>query len=144
VATPEARAVYLTWERRVREAAEGPLAFYAEVHGNGRRESATRIEIATVGVDHEQAVRLRTLFELVRDAHLRGSFGPATRLEVLVEPADGLRYTASGAKRDGILRLPERALHIELPRAARLDGRAVYSAILADFLREAVPLLQPR
>ena len=143
VATVEAREVYVAWERRVREAAGGPLAFYVEVHGNNRRESAGRIEIATVGIDYEQAIRLRTLFELIRDAHLRGHPGP-WRLEVFVEPADTVRFTASGAKRDGILRLPEHALHIELPRAARLEGRAVYAAILAAFLHEAVPLLQSR
>jgi hypothetical protein len=51
-----------------------------------------------------------------------------------------LRYAASGAKRDGILRLPQRALHIELPKAARTDWRETYIAILADFLVQAVPL----
>jgi hypothetical protein len=143
VATVEARRVYTTWERRVREASEGPLEFYTEIHGNSRNESADRIEIATVGVDYEQAVRLRTLFELIREAHLRGHAG-VPRLAVLVEPADAVRYTASGAKRDGTLRLAERALHIELPRAARLEGRAIYVTILAEFLREAAPLLHAR
>jgi len=138
-ATPEAQRVYEAWERRVEEAAQGPLAFYAEIHGNGRTEAAGRIEIATVGVDRDGAVRLRALFELIRDAHLRGHPG-APRLEVRVEPADPLVYTASGAKRWGILRRPSRALHIELPRAARHDWRAVYSAILADFLAQAVTL----
>jgi hypothetical protein len=51
-----------------------------------------------------------------------------------------VRYVASGAKRDGILKLPERALHIELPQAARTDFRDLYTAILADFLTEAVKL----
>lgn len=139
VATEAARRVYEAYEQRVREAARGPLAFYAEVHGNNRRGSAERIEIATVGVDREQALKLRTLFELIRDAHLRGRPG-APRLEVLVEPADRVVYAASGAKRFGILRLPERALHLELPRAARRDWREVYTAILADFLAQAAAL----
>jgi hypothetical protein len=56
---------------------------------------------------------------------------------VRIEPADTLRYTASGAKRCGILRVPERALHIELPKAARTEWREVYTAILADFLVQA-------
>jgi hypothetical protein len=59
---------------------------------------------------------------------------------LLVEPADPLRYAASGAKRDGILRLPQRALHIELPKSARTDWRETYIAILADFLFQAAPL----
>jgi len=138
-ASDGARQVCEVYERRVREVAQGPLRFYAEIHGNNRRESAGRIEIATVGVDREYALRLRALAELVRDAHLRGH-GAAPRLEVLIEPADTVRYTASGAKREGVLRWPERALHIELPKAARADFREVYTAILADFLAQAVTL----
>jgi hypothetical protein len=139
--TPGARAVYDTYERRVREASQGPLRFYAEIHGNSRGESADRIEIATVGVDAETAVKLRTLFELVRDAHRARP--PGARLDVRVEPADALYDTATGAKRVGILRLPQRALHIELPRAARQDARPLYTQILSDFLREAAALPLP-
>ena len=80
VATEPARRVYDAYERRVRETAQGPLRFYAEIHGNNRLESAGRIEIATVGVDREYARRLRLLAELVRDAHLRGHTS-APRLE---------------------------------------------------------------
>src|SRR2546426_12263640 len=83
-ASAGARLVYETFERRVREIAQGPLRFYAEIHGNNRRESANRIEIATVGVDKEYAQRLRALCELVRDAHLRGH-AQAPRLEVRSE-----------------------------------------------------------
>lgn len=143
VVTDDARRVYESYEGRVREAAQGPLAFYVEVHGNNRHESADRIEVATVGVDAEQARRLRTLFELVRDAHLRAQPG-GPRLAVLVEPADRVLYSASGAKREGILRLPARALHIELPRAARAEWRDLYTAVLADFLAQAVALQPPR
>jgi hypothetical protein len=60
---------------------------------------------------------------------------------VLVEPLDELRYTASAAKQSGVLRLPRRALHIEIPRAARADWRPLYTAILADFLGQAAALL---
>lgn len=136
VVTDRARAVYGAYEQQVREVAQGPLRFLAEIHGNNHRDAAGRIEIATVGVDRELAFRLRTLLELIRDAHLRAN-REAPRLEVLVEPADTLRYAASGAKRSGILRLPERALHIELPKAARAEWREVYTAILADFLVQA-------
>jgi hypothetical protein len=142
-ASDGARRVYEVYERRVREIAQGPLRFYAEIHGNNRGESARRIEIATVGIDAEFARRLRALAELVRDAHLRGHAG-APRLDVLVEPADPVFYAASGAKRDGILKLPERALHIELPRTARVEYREIYTAILADFVAQAVTLPQGR
>jgi hypothetical protein len=143
IASEGARRVYEAYERRVREIAQGPLRFYTEIHGNDRLESSGRIEIATVGVDREFAQRLRALAELVRDAHLRGQ-ARAPRLEVMVEPADAVFYAASGAKREGILTLPERALHIELPRAARVEHRAMYTAILADFVAQAVALPRGR
>lgn len=138
-----ARRVYDMYERRVREIAQGPLRFYTEIHGNNRLESSGRIEIATVGVDREYAQRLRALAELVRDAHLRGQTR-MPRLEVVVEPADPVFYAASGAKRDGILKLPERALHIELPKAARVEHRQLYTAIVADFVAQAVSLPRGR
>ena len=137
-----ARSVYDAFERGVREVSQGPLRFYAEIHGNSRRESADRIEIATVGVDAEQAVKFRTLLELVREAHLRTRPG-APRLDVRIEPADPIFYAASGAKRAGILRLPQRALHIELPRVARHEARELYTLILADFLVQAIALPLP-
>jgi hypothetical protein len=139
VASAAAGQVYEAYERRVREAAGGPLRFYVEIHGNGREENATRIEIATTGVDRDHALQLKALLELTRDAHLRTT-AEAPRLEVLIEPADTVFYGAGGAKRDGILRVPERALHIELPRSARREFRAVYTTILAEFLAEAVAL----
>jgi hypothetical protein len=125
------------YEQRVREVAQGPLRFYAEIYGTNQRESASRIEIATVGVDREYAARLRTLAELIRDAYLRGHAG-APRLDVLVAPADTVRGDA--ARRAGVLRLPDRALQIELPRVARIEFRELYTAILSDFLAQAVTL----
>ncbi len=139
VATESARRVYEAYERRVREVAQGPLTLYTEIHGNNHRDAVNRIEIATVGIDRDEAVRLRTLFELVRDAHLRVNHD-APRLEILIEPADTVRYAASGAKRGGILKLPQMALHIELPKVARTEWRETYTAILADFLVQAFPL----
>jgi len=139
VPSDSAQQIYLAYEKRVQEAAQGRLAFYAEIHGNGRRETAGRIEVATVGVDREFASRLRRPFELIRDAYLRGH--PATpRLEMVVEPADKVFYAASGTQRDGILRFPTRALHFELPRIARVEARESYLVILADFLTQAATL----
>jgi hypothetical protein len=136
-----ARRVYQAYEDRVRTVARGPLRLYVELHGHDRGEAAGRIEVATVGIDGEGAVRVRTLFELVRDARL-GRTTTIPRLTIVVEGVDVVRYTASAAKRDGILRLPERALHIELPRGARTEWRAMYTEILADFI-DQVTLLFP-
>lgn len=139
VVTDAARRVYEVYEQRVREAAQGPLRFYAEIRDNERRQCAGQIEIATVGLDRELALRLRALAELIRDAHLRAN-PEIQRLDVLIEPADAVSDRASGAKRDGILRLPQRALHIELPRCAHRDFREIYTTILADFVAQAASL----
>ena len=140
VASAEARQVYEAYVGRVKDVAQGPLHLYVELHGNGRTESAGRIEIATVGVSREEAWRLRTMLELIRDAHLGGK-PEVPRLDVLVEPLDRLYYTASAVKQGGILRLPQRAIHIELPRAARTLGREAYTGVLADFLSQASGVL---
>jgi hypothetical protein len=136
---PAARQVSELYEQRVLQASQGPLRFYAEIHGATGTPCAGQIEIATVGVDRELAQRLRALAELIRDAHLR-TYGEIGRLPVLIEPVDPVIDRAAGVRRDGILRLPERALQIELPRCARRDWREAYTAILADFLAQAVAL----
>lgn len=141
--TEDARLVYEAYVERVREVAQGRLALYVEIHGTARRETEGRIEVATVGVSREEAWLLRTLLELIRDSHLGGK-PELPRLDILVEPFDRLHWTASGAKQAGILRLPERAIHIELPRVARTIGREAYTDILADFLSQASRLLAAR
>ncbi len=138
--TETARQVYRDYRRRVEEAAQGPLRFYVEVHGNGRKESAGRVEIATVGLSKDEAWRLKTLLELIRDARLGGQ-DDTPRLEVWVESHDPIWYTASAAKQSGVLAASERALHIELPKAARTTYRQAYTEVLADFLTQSAAFL---
>jgi hypothetical protein len=123
---------------RVQAAAQGPLAFYAELRATTRREGANRIAIATVGVDDNLAARFRTLYELIRDAYVRANPGAPT-VDVLLEPAD-TRADAAADARYGIVRPPARAFHVELPRAARSEAREPYTTILADFLSQAATL----
>ena len=143
VQTEEARLLYESYLRRVKEVAQGPIRLLVELHGNGRQESASRIEIATVGVTREQAWQLRTLFELIRDAYLP-SWPGAPRLQILVEPLDRLYFGATGAKELGVLRFPQQALHIELPQIARTGWSEAYVEILSEFLKEASALLLTR
>src|SRR5437870_12666086 len=98
VATESARQVYEAYERRVRQVAQGPLTLYTEIHGNNHRDAVNRIEIATVGIDRDDAVPLRTLSELARDAHPRAN-RDAPRLESPTDPAAARPYAAPGAKR---------------------------------------------
>jgi hypothetical protein len=142
VETEPARQVYQTYRRQVADAAQGPLRLYVEVHGNGREESAGRMEIATVGLSRDDAWRLKTLLEMIRDARLPAE-GAVPRLDVWMEPQDSLWYTASAAKQSGILAQARLALHIELPRAARTTYREAYTTVLADFLIQSAALLLP-
>jgi hypothetical protein len=142
VETEPARRVYQAYRRQVAEAAQGPLQLYVEVHGNGRPESAGRMEIATVGVSRDDAWRLKTLLEMIRDARLPAE-SDVPRLDVWMEPHDLIWYTASAAKQSGMLAQAKLALHIELPRAARTTYREAYTAVLADFLIQSSVLLLP-
>ena len=142
VETVAARQVYQAYRRHVTEAAQGALRLYVEVHGNSRQESAGRVEIATVGVSREDAWRLKTLLELIRDSRLPPE-GDVPRLEVWVESQDPVLYTASAAKQSGILAQTPLALHIELPRVARTTYREAYTTVLADFLIQSAALLLP-
>lgn len=141
--TEAARRHSEAYEARVREAAQGPVRFYAELHGHRGQPCVGQLEIGTVGVDHELALRLRALAELIRDAHLRANRG-VQRLDVLVEPVDAVPAGSPAAARGDILRLPERGLQIELPHCARRDWRETYVAILSDFLAQAVALSSAR
>ena len=142
VETAAARQVYQDYRRHVTEAAQGAVRLYVEVHGNIRPESAGRVEIATVGVSPNDAWRLKTLLELIRDSRLPPE-GDVPRLDVWVESQDPVVYTASAAKQSGILALTPLALHIELPRMARTVHREAYTTVLADFLIQSAALLLP-
>lgn len=140
--TEEGRRVYQAYQGAVSEAAQGSLLLYVEVHGNGHRESAGRIEIATLGLSLAEAWRLKTLLELIRDSRL-GTGEGVQRLEVRVESIDPLRATASVANRYGVLTSRGRALYIDLPRTARTTHREAYTALLADALSQWAALLPP-
>lgn len=140
--TEEARRAYEAYRRHVADASQGPLRLYVEVHGNGNGESTGRLEIATVGLDRGDAWRLKTLFELIRDSRVDDPSVP--RLDVWVESLDPIRYTASASKQSGMLAVAPRALHIELPLAARTTYRQVYTDLLGAFLNESATFLAPR
>jgi hypothetical protein len=128
------RSVDQAYQRRVAEASQGPLGLYVEVDGSGRGDSAGRVEITTVGLSRDDAWRVKTLFELIRDARLDDPTMP--RLEVRVESVDPIR--------SGLLAEAARVLQIELPGAARTTYREIYTTVLGAFLSESVTFLLPR
>jgi hypothetical protein len=122
------------YRRLVTEAAQGPPALYVEIDGHGPEGSAGRVEIAAVGLGRDDAWRLATLFELIRDSRLDDASVP--RLEVRVVP--------EGPARAAALAVAPRALRIDLPGAARTTYREIYTKVLGAFVSESVGVLMPR
>ena len=125
--TPCAEDVYAAWSKAV-----GAFApqLYVEVHGNIRKELASRLDVALVGVKEEDAKRLKKLLETERE-----KYGLAW-LEVRVEGLDEVKMKAGASKKWGELGKRAPALHFEFPRRAREDPkRAAHylAAVLAAF-----------
>lgn len=118
-------------------AMRGPELF-VEMSG-GDTDHAGRVEIATVGLSGEEMWRLKTLFELIRDARVDGRSAP--RLEVQVEPAAPRSVAAIPPGTAGSTR---RALRIDLPPLARTTYREIYTELLGDFLVQSAAFLVPR
>ena len=127
--------------RRVVEAAQGAILLYVEVQGQDRAARAMGLDIGTVGLSSEDAWRLKTLFELIRDSRLGGADG-APPLAITVAKWDAFRAPGVAPARSPSG--PERALYIGLPRSARTTYRETYTGILADFLLQSVTVLVPR
>jgi hypothetical protein len=136
VETEAARQVFAAYRRHVLDVAQGKLRLYVEVHGHAHPEATDRIEIATVGVRTEEARALKTLLEQACDAR-------RLRFAIAIEGIDRLRYMAAAAKRRGLLAAAPRALHVELPRAARTTDREAATSMLADLLSRSPALLLP-
>jgi hypothetical protein len=131
---PGAEAAY---RQRVAEAAQGPLRLYVEVQGEGP-DGGGRVEISTAGLSRDDAWRLGTLFELVRDSRLDQPSVP--RFEVRVDSADGAPSSGPSTRQSAATR----ALCIDLPEAARTTYRDVYTGVLGAFLSESATVLMVR
>ena len=136
----DALSMYNAYRGRVADAAQGPLRLYVEVRSDGPRGDSGRLQIATVGLSADDAWRLKTLFELIRDARVQT---PVPRLEVSVEPRTAIREAAPAVRPAGVFGGP-RVLQIDLPRSLRTTYREVYTSVLAAFLTESVSFLVAR
>ncbi len=83
-------------------------------------------------------MRLKRIYAEIRDRYLKER-PELFRYDLLIEPVDKIRLAASCAKKIGIFRDFDRVIHLELPNQMRSHPHQdVYSAILADFLIQAV------
>lgn len=114
--SPDARVVYEAFAGHVTRHAP---RLYVEIHGNSRPASAGRIEVATLNIPDEAAQAFQADFRR-RVAKLDASY---PRYDLWIEPHDPIHYRAASAKRQGVLRLVPRMVHMELPKGMRFDAR---------------------
>ena len=129
-----------TYRRLVADAAQGPLRLYVEIHGDGDRASAGRVQVATTGLSPDDVWRLKTLFELIRDARVQK---PTPRLEMVLESRTAGLQTVQVSAPAGALGA-QRALRIDLPRAASTTYREIYTSVLGAVLTESATFLVAR
>jgi hypothetical protein len=119
----------------VREAAQGPLRWFFEIHSNNDPDYENAVAVSTLGIGLGQARRFKERFVAGRDRHVPPD-GP--RLEILVAPADRMRFSFQGAS--SISRHAEHGFLIESPSVMTREGtwRARYAAVLADVITALV------
>lgn len=118
----------------VKEAAQGRLKVFYEIHSNHRPLLANSIEVSTLGISRGDAKRLKAAFEASRDR-----LGPdVPRLSIHVSPLDKVTYPDYRAA-SSISRLSERGCAIEGPGhvLSNRAWRAAYGTCLADAIAQA-------
>lgn len=133
---PSDRAVAANarYETLVKEAAQGQLRVFYEIHSNHRPRLADSIEISTLGLLRGDAARLKAAFEAGRD-----QLAPdVPRLTLHVSPLDKVKYPNYRAA-SSISKLSERGCAIESPGhvLANRVWRLAYAGCLADAIKAA-------
>jgi hypothetical protein len=118
----------------VKEAAQGRLKIFYEIHSNHRPRLADSIEVSTLGLLRGDAERLKAAFEATRNR-----LAPdVPRLAMHVSPLDKVAYPNYVAA-SSISKLSERGCAIESPGGvlANRAWRLAYAACLADAIKAA-------
>ena len=134
--TDRAKSVYDAYAGIVQKAAAGnALRLYVEVHGNSNPKTAQNIEVATVGFTAAEVQAAKDGYAAML-ARVRGGVPDYPELALLIEPVDRITYTATCAKKFGVLASAPRGIHFEFPRSARDRGTIPGSAMLvAEIVR---------
>ena len=130
---PSARAAAANarYEGLVKQASQGRLEVFYEMHSNSRPEFAGSFEVSTLGLDRGDAARLKAAFEVARDRL------PADvpRLVMHVSPLDKVSYPNYGAA-STISKLSRRGCAIEGP--GRVLANRTWRLAYASCLGEAI------
>jgi hypothetical protein len=133
---PSERAVAANarYDALVKQAAQGRLKVFYEIHSNHRPQFAGSFEVSTLGVRRHDAARLKAAFEAARDRLA----ADVPRLVMHVSPVDKVTYPDYGAA-STISKLSERGCAIEGPGEvlAKRPWRLAYAACLAEAISAA-------
>jgi len=129
-----AAAANARYNALMKEAAQGRLKIFYEIHSNRRARYADSIEVSTLGLLRSDAARLKVAFEAARDRLALD----VPRLAIHVSPLDKVTYPDYGAA-SSISKLSERGCAIENPGRvlANRAWRLAYAACLADAIEAA-------
>jgi hypothetical protein len=128
--TPRAAHVNARYHALVKEAAQGPLRLFFEIHSNHNPKFEGSIEASTLGVSRAEAERLKTAFLAARER-----LDPAIpRLEIHVAPVDTVTYSFQHAS--SISDVAAKGCLFEHPGRVfeRQPWRRAYAARLAEAL----------
>ncbi len=129
-----AAAANTRYDALVKEAAQGRLKVFYEIHSNNRPHLADSIEVSTLGFFRGDAANLKIAFETARDR-----LAPdVPRLAIHVSPLDKVTYPNYGAA-SSISKVSERGCAIENPGRvfANRAWRLAYAGCLADAIKAA-------
>jgi hypothetical protein len=129
--TYSARAAHVNarYTALVRQAAQGPLRWFFEIHSNSMPRHDTSVEVATLGVTREEARRFKDVFLAERGRRLPPE---APQLAINVAPVDKVwfNYQASSSISD----YSQKGVLIETPSRVMRDTswRARYFEVLGE------------
>lgn len=137
VNSSRAQKIFDAFKQSVLKAAGGDLRLYFDVHQYGADNT---IQIATVGVNSQQAFAIKRVYNSARDSLLK-EYASVDRVELLIEPLDNIEIGAWAAKYSGILSVARKSLHIELPLNSALrtqTSRNLYTKLLSEVIAQAL------
>jgi hypothetical protein len=137
IETARAAEIYRHYKNAVIKAACGNLELYIDIHQN----DGSRIEVATVGISEEEARLIKSTYIGLREKALQGRLDIAV-VDLAIEPLDVLEVPAWAAKSHGILAVPKKSLHFELPSDGFMGSarhRKIYTQVLTELVTHLAP-----
>jgi hypothetical protein len=114
----------------VEQAAQGPLQCFYEIHSNHNPRFVGSVEVSTLSVSREEALRLKNAF-LAKVEKLDGEI---PRLEMHVGPVDRVTYNYEHSS--SLARVAARGCVIE--NSGRIFERSPWRRVYARLLAEAI------